>query len=81
MRTGTVVPYKVIVLNEHRPPRLLLGEILRRLEVCQVPMIHNNGDRVLCASEILVPLFKYPYDCKDFAIIDIIVFLSGSKSL
>jgi len=58
LRTRTVVPHKVMVLHEHRPSSLLSGEVLRRLEVCQVPMVSDNGDRVFRASEILVPLLE-----------------------
>jgi len=58
LRTRTVVPHKVIVLHEHRPPSLSSGEILRRLEVHQVPMIRDDGDRVFRASEVLAPLLE-----------------------
>ena len=83
LRTGMVVPHEVIVLHEHRPPSLSLGEILRRLEVCQVPMIHGDGDgdRVFGASEILAPFLEGTYDCKKFAIIDVVISLSWSESL
>jgi len=81
LRTRTVVPHEVIVLHEHRPPSLLSGEILRRLEVCQVLMICDNGDRVFCASQVLMPLFKCPYDHEKFVIIDVIISLGRSESL
>jgi len=81
LRTGTIVPYKVIVLHEHRPPCLLLGEILRRLEVPQVPMICYDGNRVFCASQVLAPFLKCPYDHEKFTIIDIVILLSRSESL
>jgi len=58
-----------------------LGEILRRLEICQVLMICNDGDRIFGTSEILVPFLKNVYDREKFTIIDIIISLSRSKSL
>jgi len=81
LRTGMVVPHEVIVLHEHRPSSLSSGEILSRLEVCQVPMISDDGDRVFCTSQILAPLFECLYDREEFMIIDIIILLSQSESL
>ena len=74
-----VVPCEGVVLHKHRPPSLLSEEILRRLEVRQVLMIHDDGDRVFGASQVLTPFLEGPYDCEQFVIIDIVVSLGWSE--
>jgi len=80
LQSRMIVPNKVIVLHEHRPASLSSGEILRRLEVCQVPVISDNSDRVLCTSQVLAPLLECVYDSEKLLVIDIVISLSRSES-
>ena len=74
-----VVPFQVIVLEEHLPAGLSAREALWFLEVCQVFVVCQDGYWVVCAREVLSPFRKGMYDREEFTIIDVIIPFSGSE--
>ena len=51
------------------------------MEVCQVLVIGEQGDRVSSPLEIMSPMIKGMYDSKQFTIIDIIILFCTGESL
>ena len=69
-------PDNVKVLKKKGPVSLSSREFARVLEIGQVLMISEDGDRVRSSLQILFPFRKSEDNSKEFPIIDVVVALS-----
>ena len=74
-----VVPFQVIVLEEHLPVSLSAREALWLFEVHEVFEVRQDGYRVGSAGEVLLPFRKGMYGREEFTIIDVIIPFSRSE--
>ena len=74
-----MVPFQVIVLEEHLPTSLSSGQTLQFLKVGEVFVVGKDGDRVGGSSEELVPLQEGMYDGEELVVVNVIVSFSKGK--
>ena len=75
MSSRSNLPDDIKVLKKKGPLSLLSREFMRVLEIGQVFMISEDGDRMRSPLQILFPFSKSEDNSKEFLIIDVIVAL------
>ena len=76
-----MVPFQVIILEEHLPSSLTTGQALWLFEVGEVFMVGDNRDWVGSAGKILAPIHQRMYDREELSVVDVVVSFGGGEGL
>ena len=79
--TGEDLPNDVEVLQEERPSGLPARMFTGVLKVGQVLVIGDDGNRMRCTLNVLSPFSERKDDCKEFAVIDVVVLFGRAESM